>query len=222
MNSSPKLTKKQYCKQLFTLLLAGDIKDSNIIAAEMIITGYYLSIFDTIFDVWLKHIVSLEVLNYLINAYQQIIIVKPKASLKNNQPVRNIISQVVSIIAASDKTTIEYEDLKIGLSSGDLLKTIKRTISTNKPFFPLFRLLVEYTKDKAILPKQISDLKRDKKLEKLYHYFISRKSFENAALTLYVLAFNLKKPQHKALSKLILDKVVIQVNMNINTLYECY
>ena len=223
MNYSSKLTKKQSSKQLSTLLLVGNIKDSNIIAADMIICGYYLSVFDTIFDVWLKHIVSLEVLDYLITSYQRIIAIKPKSSLINNQSARNLISQLISIIAASNKVSIEYEDLQIGLTAGDLLKTVRGTISNKRPFFPLFRLLVEHSDDKALLPKQIisaSNSKREKRLEKLYHYFISRKNYVNAALTLYVFAFNLKKPQQNTLAKLLLDKTIIQVNMNVNALYD--
>ena len=125
---------------LYESILIGNIEDCNTLSVK-IITSNYLVLFDTVFELWLKHIKDIYVLEYLIKCYQITIL---DTSPSKCQKTRNILSQMISILAIVPKTIeIKYENIKFRVEQSKILKTLKNTIKQNKPFYPLFKILVE-------------------------------------------------------------------------------
>jgi hypothetical protein len=213
LKSFNNLKKQDIGKILHNLIIKSKIKDSNIIAAEMVISGYTLILFDVIFTVWLKYINNnKKLLTYIIAAYQKVTFLKSEI---NNQSVRNIMSQIVSLLCITKKKEIKFDASNIKINKKYLLSTIKKSIDTNKLCYPLF---LSFAKSDVKLSsiKEIIPVQKNKDMEKLYHYFINRKSINNAALVLYTANV---RPGIGSNTIKLLDSRIIQVNMWINILY---
>ncbi len=206
-----------HSKKFIEYLLNSDVENSNLLSVKIFIKDY-LVLFDTVFEFWLMHIDCLYVLDYIIDCYQYIISIH-KTQLTKCQRVRNLLSQMISILALMPKNKIKYEDIPTKIDK-NIIVNIKHSIKTNRPFYPLIKILIETgnESDRKNYPNQLINT-RIKSLEKIYHYFLSRNNI-NSALVLYVGIFSMKKyTDTEIITKLKLDKRVIRANMYVNGLW---
>lgn len=113
--------------KLRSAILDEDIKEANTIAADMIISMYHHELWDVVFSVWIEHIhlKHIGMLSWLLRGYNRFNHLRTKyglLNLKNQQEVRNLIAQIVTVLCIQPKLKIE---VKVSPRSAELSSNSK-------------------------------------------------------------------------------------------------
>lgn len=122
LKSANGIPKDQIGDKLKSAILEEDFKLANSLAAEMVISMYYHEMWDVIFSVWIEHIhlKHIGMLSWLLKNYHRFNHLKTKygsMNLKNQQEIRNLIAQIVTVLCVQSKLKIE---VKVGPRSAEL------------------------------------------------------------------------------------------------------
>lgn len=95
-------------------ILDGDMTLANLITAEMIVSGYHVELWNSIFELWVEyiHLKNIDMVSWLLKNYRLFISIKRNSpDYKNQQEIRNMMAQTVSILCIHPKLRIE---IKVG------------------------------------------------------------------------------------------------------------
>ena len=125
------LEKYKLTEFLSNSILHGNMRASNMFAAEMVFSNYYTEFWTVIFKIWIKyiHLKNLGMLKWLLDQQRKFQQIRNKfqvGKLKNLQEIRHIICQVTAILCLQQKIKIEINKTNCNL----LLTSNSRQIGT--------------------------------------------------------------------------------------------
>jgi hypothetical protein len=111
IKSAGNVIKSELIDKLKSAILAEDINVSNKIASDMIISYYFRELWDIFFEIWIEyiHLKHIGMLMWLLKNHNVFNNLKTKDNnaIINNQEIRNMIAQIVTILCIQPKLKIE-------------------------------------------------------------------------------------------------------------------
>ncbi len=120
-------------------LIHGNVLESNTAMVEMLCNQQYDQIWNTVFEVYIMYInlKHINLLPYLINKWTYFLQLAKKnnTALNNSQEIRNLLAQVITILALEPKHKLDIRTHNKILRTSDMtIKAVNQYMNMAKPF----------------------------------------------------------------------------------------